>query len=342
MTLTSPYAYAKACGIISKSFIGRRILHLNDIRSLSDLDRMIFPVYYRDLPERELLADLENRIVSRAVQQILVIVESCDAPPELLIRMLRVYEYNDLKNCIQNIIAGNDEMPHVYGIGVFKTVDFDAFPDLELMVENTEFASVLNEDIKSIKNGKADFSAIEAKLDNHYYNMLLKSLSELPAEDRMLMRRIITDEISLRNCMWALRLRAYYYKRPAEVEQYLMDIKAHRAGKTVSLAEDAMQSLELPLDARSMWEGWKWEKLLNEEDHSMHWEADPRHFQNAASLYLYKLALRGFHRSPMSISAIFCFIKLKQFEEDLLTSVAEGLALGMDSAGVFDLLEVTT
>jgi len=119
-----------------------------------------------------------------------------------------------------------------------------------------------------------------------------------------------------------------------------MDIKI-RGAKGPSLAAEAVQSLDFPLDTRSSWRGWKWEKLLNREQASSHWTADPRHFQNAASGYMYKLAMRSFHRSPMSVSAVFCFIKIKQFEEDLLTSIAEGLALGLDSANVFRLLEVS-
>jgi hypothetical protein len=44
---------------------------------------------------------------------------------------------------------------------------------------------------------------------------------------------------------------------------------------------------------------------------------------------------------PFSVNAEFCYIKLKQFEEDLLTSVAEGLGLGMGGNDVFNLLEVS-
>ena len=45
------------------------------------------------------------------------------------------------------------------------------------------------------------------------------------------------------------------------------------------------------------------------------------------------------HTKPAPDAAA-CFIKLKQFEEDLLTSVAEGLGLGMSGRDVFSLLEV--
>jgi len=70
------------------------------------------------------------------------------------------------------------------------------------------------------------------------------------------------------------------------------------------------------------------------------WRADPRHFQNAASRYLYRLARRFFHLHPFSLDFIFCYIKLKQFEEDFLTSDAEGLGMGMSGKDIVSMLGV--
>jgi len=339
MLEVSPYAYAKACGIIGKSFLGKRISSLTGLNSLNELDRMLFPDHHSDLPGRELLPDLERRIIARTVRQILVIAGSYANPPELIVRMLRAYEYTDLKTCIQYIAAGKKNLPVLCDIGRFRTVRFDAFPDIEAMLDNTEFEPLLYESLKSIKAGSTDTIPVETKLDSLYYCGLIKSLSLFPAEDRLITQRILADEISLRNCGWALRLRVYYQKRAEDTVKYLMDVKL--PGKNTSLAQEAVQSLDFPLDSKSSWKGWKWEKLLNEDTRSS-WTADPRHFQNSASQYLYRLAMRGFRRSPMSASAIFCYIKLKQFEENLLTSIAEGLALGIDSTGVFNLLEVAS
>ena len=332
----APYVYAKACGIIGKSFVGKRIPSLSGIRSLSELDRLIFPDHHRDLPARELLADIENRIIGRTVRQIMTITGSYENPPELLILMLRSYEYGDLKVCLQHIAGGKKEPPAISDIGRFGTIRFAAFPNLKAMLKNTELKFLLSQELKSLKAGM-DIAPVETKIDAFYYNCLIKSLTQLSAEDRQIAQKILSDEIALRNCTWALRLRTYYHKTAAETGKYLMDIKL----RETSLAEDAIESLEFPLDSRSSWHGWKWERFLNSEQASSHWAADPRHFQNAASGYLYRLAMRCFHRSPMSISAVFCFIKIKQFEEDLLTSIAEGLALGLDSASVFRLLEVS-
>ncbi|MDR1869977.1 MAG: V-type ATPase subunit [Treponema sp.] len=341
------YAYAKACGIIGKSFIGKRISFLSDIHNLSELDRAIFPDRHQELPGRELLADLEHRIVEHTVRQILGIVSSYTDPPELLIRMLRVYEYTALKACLQNISAGKKNIPPIYDIGRFATVRFDSFPDITAMLKKTEFSFLLSEELKSFQPGTTDITPVETKLDSIYYVGLTESLWHLSGEDRRIAQRILIDEISLRNCVWALRLRTYYEKTAPETRRYLMDVAIPenrrmrtRHPKGASLASEAFASLELPLDSRLPWKGWKWEKFLNPEETGVRWKANPRYFQNAASRYLYRLTLRSFHRSPLAVSAVFCFIKLKQFEEDILTSIAEGLALGVDSSSVFKMLEV--
>jgi len=337
-----PYAYAKACGILSKSFMGKRISSLSGLHSLSELDTLIFPNHHSELPGKELLSDLQNRIIARAVRQILVIIASFTKPPEIIVRMLRVYEYSDLKTCINYIISKKKEPPRICDIGRFRTVNFDAYPDIAEMIKDSEFNSLLSEDINSIKDGSADIIDIEIKIDSFFYQELVKSLSELSGEDRNIVRRFLADEISLRNCTWALRLRTYYNMRDKETVKRLMKINLFtRTDREISLADDALKSLDFPLDTRLPWESWKWKNLLNPEESGVHWKADARHFQNAASQYLYKHAMQGFHCLPMSASSIFYFIKLKQFEEDLLTSIAEGFALGIDSTVVFKLLEVS-
>ena len=335
----SPYAYAKACGIIGKSFLGKRISSLTGLSSLNELDRMIFPDHHSELPGRELLVDLERRIIARTVRQVLAIAGSYADPPELIVRMLRAYEYSDLKTCIQYIAAGKKNLPVLCDIGRFRTIRFEEFPDIGAMLNGTELKPLLFESLKTIRAGSTDITSIETKLDSIYYSGLVESLSLFNAEDRLITQRILADEISLRNCGWALRLRVYYQKRIDDTIKYLMDIKLNE--ESGSLAKEAMKSLDFPLDSRDSWKGWRWEKLLN-EDTKTNWTADPRHFQNAASQYLYRLAKRGFRCSPLSASAIFCYIKLKQFEENILTSIAEGLALGIDSTGVFNLLEVAS
>ncbi|MDR0316461.1 MAG: V-type ATPase subunit [Treponema sp.] len=333
------YAYAKACGIISKSFVGKRISILAGLHSLSELDRLVFPELHRELPGRELLIDLETRIVSRAVRHILAVISSYEEPPELLVHQLRSFEYADLKTCLHYIVAGKRTAPVCANLGRFSTIKFKFFPDLERMLTGTEFEFVLKENISA--DSKFDLTAVETELDMHYYRKLAVSLGQLSSEDSSSVMRILCEEISLRNCVWALRLRSYFNESAAEAAEHLMDIQiANSDGRGISLSRDAYKSLDKPLDTRSAWNDWKWEKFLNPEKYGEMWKVDPRHFQNAASEYLYRLALSCFHHVPFAVGAISCYIKLKQFEEDILTSITEGIDLGMSCADVFTLLEV--
>ncbi|GHV90008.1 hypothetical protein AGMMS50268_05110 [Spirochaetia bacterium] len=332
------YVYAKACGIIGKSFVGKRIPALGGLNRLFGLDRLVFPLSGKELPERELLPDLEKRITGRAIKQILAIVGSFSSPPELLVRLVRVYEYSDLKSGLNALVNGDADLPPLMDIRPFGTVNFKAFPDLGVMLRGTEFEFLLKN--KDLKPG-GDAVGAQTELDRLYYTSLWKALRALPKKDRISAERILAQEISLRNSIWVLRLRTYYGMNAEEAEKHLMDIMVKKGrGPEFSLAADARLSLSLPLDTRSAWAGWKQEHFLNPETGGRSWQADPRYFQNAASEHLYRLALHSFRRSPFSLDAAFCFIKLKQFEEDLLTSIAEGLGLGMSSQDVLALLEV--
>ena len=350
------YAYAKACGIIGKSFVGKRISALAGLHSLNELDRLVFPDLRRELPGRELLADLENRILTRTVSHILAVVNAYGNPPELISRLIRSWEYADLKTALHYIAGGMKTPPAFTSIGRFQTVRFAAFPNLAAMVSGTEFEFIISKDLSAMQGENSGLAALEAELDLRYYSALVESLKSLSADDRLFAEHILAEEISLRNCIWALRLRTYFAKTGEETAAHLMNLQM-RVGqdaipgdihsrladasrsKNVSLAAEAFESLALPLDSRSAWRRWRWERFLNPQKGGETWAADPRWFQNAASEYLYRLSLRCFRRMPFSISAVFCYIKLKQFEEDLLTSVAEGLGLGMAGSDVFELLE---
>ena len=351
------YAYSKACAIIGKSFVGKRISALSDLRSVNELDRLIFPELQRELPGRELLSDLENRIINRSVNQILSVVKSFSKAPELLIRQLRSYEYSDLKTCLHYIQAGKKKLPSLAGIGEYGTVKFSFFPDLRLMLQGTEYDFILKRIPENFEREDFDLSELEAEMDLHYYTALKISLYDLFSDDRIIAQRILAEEISLRNCVWALRLRTYFKKSVDETKKHLMNItvpshmeEIHGSVKVnantvshtkqISLAHDAEDSLGRHLDMKDDWQAWRWKKFLNPETPGELWTADPRYFQNAASFYLYNLALHNFHKMPFAVSAIFCFIKLKQFEEDILISILEGLGLGMHCADVFELLEV--
>lgn len=328
------YIYGKTCGIIGKSFVGKRIAPLANINNLAELDRLIFSEAKRDLPERELLSDLENRVVERNIKQIISIIESFQKPPELLRLLIRSYEYTDLKNALAALANKETNPPAFTNIGGFRTIKFEAYPDINAMLKNTEFAVLFKE------TDLQDMTALHARLDQHYYARLWEAFSLLPKSDRLGIEKILEEEIKLKNITWVLRLRTYYQIKKDKIETTLISIEGKK-----NLTADALKSLDFALDIRADWTTrWKWAKFVNKENSertaSAFWKIDPRYFQNKASQYLYQCAYNSFHAHPFSLNTAFCFIKLKQFEEDLLTSIAEGFGFGLPCNETLGLLGV--
>jgi vacuolar-type H+-ATPase subunit C/Vma6 len=200
------------------------------------------------------------------------------------------------------------------------------------MIEGTEFDFLLDKDGVLYKD--LGSIALQTVLDRRYYAALWKALVSLSKKDRFAAGKILSEEISLRNSGWALRLRTYYGMEPDEVKPHLIVIPGSR-----SLAEEALRCLEYPLDSYSPWASWRWKEFLN-PGQGGEWQAEPRYFQNAASRYLYGSARHHFRLNPFSLDTVFCFVKLKQFEEDLLTSEAEGLGMGMPARDIVSVLGI--
>jgi vacuolar-type H+-ATPase subunit C/Vma6 len=339
------YAYAKACGITGKSYVGKRLSRLSGLTRLSELDRLVFGKNARDLPERELLVDLEQRIINRTAAQIITLVDSFTKPPELLTLLVRDFEYTDLKRIINALSAGERIPPAYTDIGRFGSINYRAYPNCSLMFKDTEFEFLL-EDLLNLSSRNP--MVIQKKLDHHYYTGLWESLFKLAPRDRKSIEGILMEELSLRNAAWALRMRTYYNMSDEEVREYLVFIPApkdypRRHGSHPStLADDALDTLSLALDNRADWDRWRWVSFLNPRRSGESWVADPRYFQNAAAEHLYRLARHSFRIRPFSLDMTACFIKLKLFEEDLLISVAEGLSLGMGAQDVLELLGVAS
>lgn len=345
------YAYAKACGVIGKSFIGDRIKFLEKAGKLSELDEILFPGETHNLPEKELLRNFENRIAARSVKSVISMTECFSDPPELLILLIRSYEYADLKNALVSAVRKERKAPAFTDIGRYQTVRFNKWPDIQAMIQGTEFDFLLDKNsVLYAGSGRqgSGLISLETFLDRYYYNALWKSILFLKTADRRAAEKILSAEISLRNSGWALRLRTYYSMKAEEVKPYLIDIPpelrhsgkggANNAGR--SLADAAIRSLDFQLDNYQEWSSWRWKQFINPNAGERFWHVDPRYFQNAASRYLFSLARRNFHMCPLSIDSIFCFYKMKQFEEDILTSQAEGLGMGLSSQDTLGFLRV--
>jgi hypothetical protein len=180
-----------------------------------------------------------------------------------------------------------------------------------------------------------DLSGI-ARQNSAYYTALWRELEKTPLADRRLITNIIAEEIRLKNAVWALRLRVYYALPLEQIKAFL--IMAGQGKNKATLYADALKALEPDIEEESQWYGWRLWKYVNKPVSGQYWKIDPRFFQNQASLYLYHLARKALRRSPFTLDTACCFIKLKQFEKEVLTAVAEAVRLGLTGADALAIL----
>jgi vacuolar-type H+-ATPase subunit C/Vma6 len=309
---------------------------LSSVSSPHELENIVFPAEKSDKDE---LDSLEMKIRKRAIEAILSVVGAFRSPPEILTILVRTYEYNDLKKAISAICAGEKKTPLWVDLHGFSTVNFEAYPDLKAMLKGTEFSKnnfLLKEGIEFGKNQRGDrFSAL---LDRHYYARLVTALSRIPKNDVLGARRLFSEEISLLNCSLALRMRSYYEMQESDIRARLIGGKLQKYG--AALDRDALASLSMGLDHLADWQDWRRKSFLNTEGAGRYWKCSPRHFQNAASIYLYNLARRNLRCRPFSLDTACCFIRLKQFEEQVLTGIAEGAKLNINAVEALKTLGV--
>lgn len=325
------YAWAKASGIVGSSYLARRLPSLLALNRPSDLDRLLFPAAPLQLPERELSAVLQRRIAERSAARTLSIVDCFSAPAAPLVLLLRAYEYADLKGALAALISGGRTAPPHVDLGRYGQLRWEAYPDFSHMAAGTDFSWIVP------PASDAELVDVESELDKRYYAALWNAVRRLPGRDRFGLEPLVAEEISLKNVVWSLRLRAYYGLSGTDLDGRLLDI---RRG-TASLAADARASADFALDRRADWQKWRRRALLNVESGGASWRVDPRAVQNAASRRLYAFSRRVFRSYPFSVASIAAFVRLMQFEEDILTSVAEGLALGLSAKEVMTVLEVS-
>jgi hypothetical protein len=175
-----------------------------------------------------------------------------------------------------------------------------------------------------------------ARQNGAYYTALWDELENTPLSDRRLITAITAEEIRLKNAVWVLRLRAYYALPPEQIKAFLIMVGQGKNKKP--LYADALKALEPDIEEEAQWYRWRLWKYVNKPVPGKYWKIDPRYFQNRASLSLYHLARKALRGSPFTLDTACCFIKLKQFEKDVLTAVAEAVRLGLTGADALDIL----
>ena len=334
----SAYVYAKASGMLAKSYVGSRAEKLFSVKSLRELYGLLFDDEVPAIPESMLAKLIETKAQDRFISQYMGLLENYSSPDEVLIMLLRSYEYENLKEIGAALCYKENKMPVLADIGKYAQIAYKYWPDLAAMTANSS-VSWYNKPPVSTEQ-----QAIDQRLDLQYIAQLWQSAKKLPASECALVQDFVRKEIIYQNIMWALRLKVFYKYDAERIARMLVyensgviaggmgkttAVSSGKPDRTDSFARDALSVLEKETDSWEQWSGWKYASFLNPHEEGVVWEVDPCWLENMMRRDLNLQALRSFHKNPDTAMSLFSWFKIKQNELGYIRSVAEGLRLNV-------------
>jgi len=114
------YIYAKASGLLGKSFIDERASELFNVKSLPELWTLIFGSQPPMLPEVLLAKEIEAQALKRLINQYVYFLRQFDRPQKILELPLKVFDADNLKTVGAALCAGEKECPALCDLGQYS------------------------------------------------------------------------------------------------------------------------------------------------------------------------------------------------------------------------------
>lgn len=263
------FCYAKASGILRKSFVGENADKLFEAKSLKELYSLIFGDEIPAVPEVMLAREIEKKAAERFERSAMELFGYFEKPAPILSAIFEYYEY-------ENSGENNPEKDREEILNLWNAAD------------------------------KLHFS------------------------DRTSLEKLFKTVISLRNIIWAMRLRVYYNFTKEETAAHLVYAGGKISEKDI-LAREAWEILDKDPSSYDDWRKWKYAKVLNPHEEGTVWELDPSWVEHSVKLYLNSFYQRAFHKNPMSVTSFVAWFRIKQTELDYIRTAAEGLRLSVGS-----------
>ena len=135
------FVYAKAAGLLRKSFINQKSSQLFEVDKIDDLWTLLFSSQPPALPEVLLAQEIENEALKRFLSQYINLLDQFDKPDPILIAQLSFYEAENLKEITAALCNGEHECPKLIPImdygnkstskGKYSKLNYSAWPDLK-------------------------------------------------------------------------------------------------------------------------------------------------------------------------------------------------------------------
>lgn len=317
------YVYAKASGMLAKSYVGNRSRTLFSFHTLQELWSFLFKKEVPLVPESLLARALEQEAFDVFVENYRKLIDNYSDPQPILKALLHSYDYENLKDIGASLALGEKEIPHVQKIVPFNIINYSKWPDLKAMTADGPLAWY--DKVPDIKLQHQ----INYKIDCQNVMELWKALDVTESVCRKDIKKLFSEKFSLDNVVWAIRLRLYYNMEKEEIIPLLAYSNEEKSSKD-PLVQDAIRSLDWPLDDYDSWKKWKHSALLNLHEDGVVWSVDPRWVSNAYRSVHVDRARRLFHQYPSTCCPLVSWFIIKQDELDNIRTASEGIRLNIN------------
>lgn len=318
------FVFAKANGILGKSFVNERAQQLFGQKSLSDLWTLIFQTQPPLVPEVMLSQQIEENAFSAFVDQYISFLNQYDKPDPVLIDQLFLFEAENLKQIGSALCNGETSLPKLFDLGNYSVLNYKAWPDIKKITKGTVF-SWYNHVPGIHEQRELDF-----KIDIQVCRHLWASITKEKGEASQALRELYLQEFIIKNVVWVLRLRLYYNMKAEDIIEHLIYV-TDKAGRTDPVVSAALKVLDWPLDEASCWMGWKYASLVNPYVPGQVWQVDPVWIEKRCRVEINRKARKLFHQFPSDSCFLIGWYKMKEFELNCIRTAVESVRLNVNA-----------
>ncbi|MDY3722219.1 MAG: V-type ATPase subunit [Treponema sp.] len=329
------FIYAKASGIIRKSFVGPRAQYLFEQKSLSDLWTLLFHTPVPLMPEALLAEEIEKQAFKRFVSTYAYFVGLYSNPSSILTDQLLIYEAENLKEIGAALCSGETKCPSLIEIGKLQSLHVECWPEIQKITKDTTFSWYNH--IPAVHEQQK----MEYKIDLQVLRQLWKSLNKLTGENREVLYELFKEEYIISNIIWALRLKVHYQYKSEQIIPNLMYV-TDDMGIDDPIAAPAIKIIDYPVDEYEAWENWHYKDLLNPHTPGEIWNVDPGWIERMSRMKFSKNALHIFHQHPMTEASLIGWFKVKSTELSYIRTAVESIRLCINANEAMDALGIYT
>lgn len=320
----SAYIFAKANGILGKSFVNERARMLFGQKSLSELWTLIFKSQPPLVPEVMLSQEIEERAFSNFIKSYINFLNQYDKPDSVLVNQLLLFETENLKEIGAALCKEEQKLPSLINLENYSKLNYSAWPDIKKITAGTEFAWY--DHVPGIHEQKELDFKLDIQICRQLWNSVVKEKGEAGDE----LQAIYRQEFIIKNVVWVLRLRLFYNMKNDEITKNIIYV-SDKPDMNDPVAAPALKILDWPLDEAKPWLEWKYASLVNPYVPGQVWQIDPVWIERRNRVEINRKASKLFHQFPSEPCALIGWYKMKNFELNCIRTAVESVRLNVDS-----------